>query len=174
MASGAKLAVLGYIGLGEFLLNAWGDLASTIATQLDSGTVTADEVASNLSTGAILAAQSMVLIVNEAFDAAAVMSGRQDQAMIVESQSFTTAAATGAVAGTLTLELAGPLVADLGNDSLPESVVAILPGILQPGDTTFHLEANATGHHAGGYSGNVEVLDGARNTVDTVSVWLTV
>lgn len=172
MTTGVQLALQGYIGLAGYLLGEWGDYASTIATQLDAGTLTADDVANNLANGTILAAQSAVLVVNEAFDAAAVLSGSQDQAQIVDSQPFATGA--GVVASVRTLRLAGPLVADLHNDSLPEAVVAIVPTVLQIGDTSFSLQANATGHHAGGYSGTVNVLDATGAVVDSVTVWLTV
>ncbi len=172
MATGARLAVLGYIQLGEFLLDQWGHLATTIATQLDAETLTADTVATNFSDCAVLAAQSLALVVNEAFDAAAVLGGSQDLPLEVKSPTFSTASAGGADASVRTLRLAGPLVADLGNDALPASVVTIVPAVLEAGETDFHLDADATGHQALGYSGTVQVLDDTGAVVESVPVWL--
>ena len=173
MATGARLAVLGYIQLGEFLLDQWGQLARTIATQLDAETLTADKVATNFGDYAALSAQSLALIVNEAFDAAAVLGGRQDEPLEVPSQTFFTSAADGASARVRNLRLAGPLVADIGSDALPVSVVTIKPDVLPAGRTDFHLEANVTGHQALGYSGKVQVLDAAGAVIESVPVWLT-
>ena len=168
MATGARSAVVGYIRLGEFLLGKWGDLARTIATQVDSEALTADTVTTNASECALLAAESVALMVNQAFDAAAVFAAGQGRAQTVRSETFSTSDA----ASVRALRLAGPLVADLGNDALPASVVTIGPAVLMAGETDFHLEADTTGHQALGYSGTVQVLDDTGAVVESVPVWL--
>jgi hypothetical protein len=168
MATGARLAVLDYIRLGESLLDKWGDLARAIATQVDSQTLTADTVTTNASECALLAAESLVLMVNTAFDAAAGCAGGRARPRPVRSQTFSTSDS----ARVRALRLAGPLVADLGNDALPVSVVTIVPAVLQAGATDFHLEADTTGHQALGYSGTVQVLDDTGALVESVPVWL--
>src|SRR5258707_1428032 len=75
MATGARWAVLDYIRLGEVLLDKWGDLARTIATQVDSEALTADKVTTNATECALLAAESLALMVNAACDAAAGFAG---------------------------------------------------------------------------------------------------
>jgi hypothetical protein len=169
MATGARLAVLDYVRLGELLLDKWGDLARTIATQVDSETLTADKVTTNASECALLAAESLALMVNAAFDAAAGFAGGRSRLQPVHSQTFSTSDS----ARVRALRLAGPLVADLGNDALPVSVVTIVPAVLEAGDTDFHLEADTTGHQALGYSGTVQVLDDTGAVVEPVPVWLT-
>ena len=173
MATGARLVVLDYIDLTEWLVNAWGDRASKIAARLDAGNYTADKAVADASSGAALAMQSLARMVATAFDAAAFMTGEQDQAHIVVSPVFSTADGGGLPDSVRTLRLAGPLVADLGRDALPVSVVSIKPPALRTGETTFRLEADATGHQALGYSGKVEVLDDAGDHVGWVLVWLT-
>ena len=186
MATGVYFAVEGYVQLAQWLVDQWGQLATKIAKQLDAGTLTADAATADAGDGALLAAQSLVLVVSEAFDAAAVLGGEQDRPLVVLSHSFATTA--GADAQTVrTLRLEGPMVADLGNDQLPTSVVTIVPGTarrgrrqalpstLQPGENAFHLEVDATGHHAGCYAGTVQVVrDDSGAVIESISVWLAV
>ncbi len=175
MTTGARLAVEGYLQLADWWLESWGAHATSMAKKLDAGTYTADDAASDLSTCASLAVETMVLVVNEAFDAAAVLSGAQDQPNIATSPKFAVSSSP-APTGNLvrTLHLAGPLLADLGTDSLPVAVVSIVPGSLNPGDTVFELVADATGHAGVSYSGAVNVHDPAGNLLESVSVWIAV
>jgi hypothetical protein len=173
MGTGARSAVAGYIDLGKWLLDEWGGRASKFATRLDTRTVTANGVVADSADCAALAVQSLALIVNEAFDAAAVLTGKQDRPHIVFSGTFSTGNDPGAVKSVRTLRLAGPLVADLGHDALPVSVVIIEPDALRAGETEFHLEADATGHQAVGYSGTVLVLNEKGDLIEPISVWLT-
>ncbi|HEY1737713.1 MAG TPA: hypothetical protein VGI86_03335, partial [Acidimicrobiia bacterium] len=74
--------------------------------------------------------------------------------------------------GVRTLALAGPLVADLGHDSIPVSAVTLRPDTLQPQQTAFELVVNGTGHAALGYSGRVNVVDTQGKPMESVDVWV--
>lgn len=170
MPTGVQLAVEGYVDLARFLVKSWGDLASKIATHVDAGTLSADDAVADATEGGLLAVQTVVLVVNEAFDALAVLSGAQDRPHIARSQPFSVGSSS-VGNGIRTLQIRGPLVADLGQDQLTN--VTIVPATLHPGETTFHLEVDAAGHQAVGYSGLLDVLDQQGNVVESIAVWIT-
>lgn len=176
MSTGARLAVEGYLQLAQWLVTTWGARASSMATKLDTGTYTTQDAAADLSACTSLAGESMVLLVNEAFDAAAVLSGAQDQPNIATSPTFSVSPLPSMATSVVrTLHLSGPMVADLGTDALPVSVVSIVPpSLLKTSDTQFHLVADATGHSGMGYSGTVDVRDPAGNHLESVPVWIAV
>ena len=121
---------------------------------------------------ATMAFQSVALVANEALDAGSVIRGSQDKPHVVVSLPFDASGAGTAAHGGRTLELAGPLVADLGHDSIPASAVTLRPDTLQPQQTTFELVVNGTGHPALGYSGKVFVIDAQGKHMETVDVWV--
>ena len=171
MATGFELAVDGYIDLAKWLVQEWGNRALNVAAHLDAGTCTADQAAADAGDCAMLGIQSATLIVNEALDAAAVMTGQQDLPHVVVSPPFSTSDG-GFATSIRTLQLAGDLVADLGADRLPALVVTIVPASLKAAETTFYLRADATGHDAVGYSGVVNVSKADGTPVGSVDVWL--
>ena len=69
----AQIVVAGYVQLFDTLVNAWGQLASKIAAQVDAGSMSVNDTTSNVAEAGALGVQSWVLIVNEALDAAAVL-----------------------------------------------------------------------------------------------------
>lgn len=172
MATGFELAVEGYIDLAKWLVQEWGNRALKVAAHLDAGTCTADQAAADVGDCAMLGMQSAALVVTEALDAAAVMTGQQDRPHVVLSPPFSTSDGGGLPTSIRTLRLAGDLVADLGADRLPVSVVTIEPASLKAAETTFYLRADATGHDAVGYSGAVNVSMADGSPVESIDVWL--
>jgi hypothetical protein len=171
MGTGARDAVTGYVDLGTWLLKQWGDHALKVANRLDTGTYTVDGVVADTAECTALSAQSFAYIVNEAWDAFAVLGGTQDQPHYVTSGPFSTDKSA-IVSGARTLRLAGPLQADLGSDQLPASAITIEPATLQPSETTFYLRANTTGHEAVAYSGNVEAVDATGLVTESIPVFV--
>ena len=116
----------------------------------------------------ISAANESGLLFAQALNALASASGLGGDENIVTSQPF-----QGPPGATLTLD--GPLVEGAGLDSLPESVLSIVP---VPGGSKgeFELTANATGHRGATYVGTVRAsADAALAAGSTkVIVWITV
>lgn len=175
MATGIGEAVEGYIQLAQWAVREWGARATAIAQRLDAGTYTADTVMADLTKSAALAVESLVLLVNEPFDAAQALLGEHDRPHIVTShQPFTT---EGGVAADRKrrLRVDGPLVALLGSDTLPASAVRFDRNPLPPGVTQFRLVVDATGHDGVTYTGAVSVLELTGPTpVQTIAVWISV
>lgn len=156
----------GYAELGSWLLERWSVHASAVAKKLDAGGYDADSAAADVARTAALTAESGFLLASEAFDAMAILTGRQCEPHLVESELFSTLLA-GAI-----LTLAGPLVSGHG-DTLAARLVSCVPSQLGPKETEFCLRADATGHHGGTYVGTVTAArPGAPD--DPVIVWITV
>jgi hypothetical protein len=171
----AQIVVAGYVQLFDTLVDTWGKLASKIAAQIDAGSMSTDDAASDVAEAGALGVQSWVLIVNEALDAAAVLGGTQHDPVVTPPQGFTAPAFGPGVAQVpRTLELAGPLTFDLGGDSLPESAVTIAPNPLPADTLDFTVSADATGHPAGGYRGTVNLFDPNGVQVGSVAVFVLV
>src|SRR5262245_22427423 len=118
MGTGVRAAVEGYIDLGTQLMKSWGDHARKIATRLDTEQYTLDEAVADTAEWGALTVQSVFYIFNEAFDAAAVLTGKQDQPHILTAGPFTTSR-TVAAGALRSLQLTGPMKASLGPDALP-------------------------------------------------------
>jgi hypothetical protein len=171
MATGARLAVAGYIELGQWLLDHWGDHFEKIAAQIDTGTVTVDGVVQDTAECVMLSAQSVVYTYTEAVDAVALLRGSQDQPNVVSSVSFPVNRNL-IGPGLRLLRLAGPLAAALGSDTIPETSVQIVPPELGADDTGFSLTVDATDHPAGLYTGAVLVLDANGTKITSIAVWV--
>jgi hypothetical protein len=172
-SAGAELAVQGYIELGQWLLDNWGNHYLTIATQIDNGSLTADALLGDVNACGFLSVQSAALIANEAFDAAAVLTGQQDQPVVVTSTSFPTLDS----ANPLMLGFAGDLIGDFGDDTIPGSAVVFPVNPIPPHAQQFQFIVTATDHHSEGYSGTVQVFDSGQPNqppIDVVPVWITV
>lgn len=152
--------------LAEVLLGRWSEHASAVAERLDAGGYDADQAAADFATTVSLAADCWVRLAAKGLDAVAILSGSQCQPHKVRSDVFATA-----LAGA-TLKLAGGLRNGLGSDELPERVVRVDPSALAPGGTEFSLQADATGHRAGTYTGTVEASRAGE--VAAVIVWIVV
>lgn len=172
MKSRVELAIDGYVQLAEYLVGQWQQVATDLADQIESRTIDPNAMMKTAKDWMVTGVQSVALVVNEAFDAGAGMSGAQDKPHVVVSQPFDANAAGTAAHGVRTLELAGPLVADLGHDSIPVSAITLRPDTLQPQQTTFELVVNGTGHAALGYSGRVSVVDAGGKQMEAVDVWV--
>ncbi|MEQ1786784.1 MAG: hypothetical protein ABL966_07010, partial [Acidimicrobiales bacterium] len=85
MGSGMQEAAEGYVELAQWWIDTWGTHVTKIAAKVDAGTYTADDGVADLSECASLAAESLVLLVNEAFDAAKILTGEQDGPNIVDT-----------------------------------------------------------------------------------------
>jgi hypothetical protein len=171
MATGARLAVAGYIELGQWLLDHWGDHFEKIAAQIDTGTVTVDAVVQDTAECAMLSAQSVVYTLTEAVDAVSLLRDTQDQPNVVPSVSFPVDRNL-IGPGQRFLRLAGPLAAALGSDTIPETSVQIVPSELGANDTGFSLTVDATDHPAGLYTGAVRVLDANATELTSIAVWV--
>jgi hypothetical protein len=172
VTSRVELAIDGYVQLAEYLVGQWQQLATDLAEQVQSRTIDPNAMMKTAKNWMATGAQSVALVVNEAFDAGAAMSGAADKPHVVVSTPFDTNGAGTAAHGARTLELAGPLVADLGHDSIPASAVTLRPDTLQPQQTSFELVVNGTGHAALGYSGRVNVVDAQGTQMEVVDVWV--
>ena len=171
----AQIVVAGYVQLFDTLVNAWGQLASKIAAQVDAGSMSANDTTSNVAEAGALGVQSWVLIVNEALDAAAVLGGTQHDPVMTPPQGFTAPSFKPGVAQVdRTLELAGPLAHDLGDDSIDTFHVTFTPNPLPAGTLDFTVEADATGHAAGCYRGSVNLIDPVGVQVGSVAVFVLV
>jgi hypothetical protein len=167
-----ETAVDGYIQLAEYLVGQWQQLATDLAQQVESRTIDPNAMMKTAKNFMATGVQSVALVVNEAFDAGAAMSGAQNKPHVVVSTPFDTNGTGTAALGVRTLAVAGPLVADLGQDSIPASAVTLRPDTLQPQQTSFELVVNGTGHAALGYSGRVNVVDTHANAIEVVDVWV--
>ena len=169
-STGAELAVQGYVQLGQWLLDNWGAHYLKVATQIDNGTLTADAAVGDLNACGFLSLQSAGLILNEAFDAAAVLSGQQDQPRQITSTFFATVDS----ASPLTLHLVGDLIADFLDDTILGNAVTFDPNPIPAHAKQFQFVVTVTRHRSEGYSGTVQVLDSNGAIVDTVPVWIAV
>ncbi len=169
--TGLYFAVEGYVELAQWLVTQWGDLATKVAQQLDSGGMTADGLTADATAGAILAMQSILYTANEPLDALAVLTGDQDRVHIVISPPFSTSADLSGTTRTLAVR-GGALESDFGGEQL--TGVEVFPATLPSGATDFSVRANATGHTAATYSGIVDVSDASGGVVGSVAVWLAV
>ncbi len=172
MASNFNLAIDGYIQLAEYLVEQWRDRAGDLAAQIESRNLNPDAMMKTAQDWMTMAFQSVALVVNEAFDAGEAMRGSEDHRHVVVSPPFATNSGGTAAHGVRTLELAGPLIADLGHDAIPVSAVTLRPDSLPPQQTTFELVVDGTGHPALGYSGHVSVLDAKGEQIESVDVWV--
>jgi hypothetical protein len=165
MESPLANVVEGYATLGSLLVDRWREQAATVAKKLDDGTYDANGAVADMAKAAALVAESGFLLASEALDAAAILTGRQAGPHIVLSEQFTSP-----VPGAQ-LSVAAPLTNLHGSDSL--SAIKILPKPkLDPGITQFQLQADATGHRAGTYMGEV-VASGAGPPLKA-QVWIIV
>jgi hypothetical protein len=137
--------------------------------------MTGKDTTQNLLSAGTLAVQSVALIVSKALDAAAELGGSQHDPVVTHPQPFPAPPPDpNFQPHDRTLQLAGPLVYDLGGDQLDATVVTITPPVLKPGDTGFTLQAVATGHRSGRYHGTVQVLRPNQSLEATVAVFVLV
>jgi len=146
-------AVRGYSALASELGARWSAHASKVAAKLDAGKYDVDDAVADLAATALLVGDSWFLLGNEALEAAAILSGRQDQPHVIVSRPYT--APRGAK-----LELTGPLTNGWA-DTLPVGVVGIQPSQLAADKTEFSLRAVVTGRPPGTYLGGVRATPAA-------------
>jgi hypothetical protein len=158
--------VNGYARLGSWLVDSWSAQASKVAQKLDARTYDAQSAADDLASTASLTAETGFLLVSEAFDAVAILTGRQGEPHSVASAWFDSQLPGG------TLSVPAALTNVLHSDTLHPSVVTIerLP---PPDETWFRLRADASGHRAGTYLGTASAFK-AGTPPRTVQVWITV
>jgi hypothetical protein len=156
----------GYAELGSFLAKRWGEHASKVAAKLDAGTYDADAAVADLAKCGALAAESGVLLVSEALEAAAVLAGRASGPHVVDSDAFETGLAGAA------LEPEGPFMNGHGSGLLPVAAVIVIPSKLDDGKKEFKLRVDATRKPAGTYRGTVRATkDG---NAEQVLAWIVV
>ena len=169
MGTGFGEAVEGWVQLGEWWLDSWSKHVSKIATKVDSGTYTASDATTDLVDCARLAGETVLLIGNEVVDSATVLTGKQDEPVILKTPEFATTLKLGA---SRTLSLDGPLTNPLVPDQIPAAAVTFLPGnVLSANVTRFRLQVVATGFAGVAYIGTVGVSDTATMTrIEAVTV----
>ena len=167
MSSPLNDVLEGYARLGSWLVESWSAQASEVAAKLEAGGYDAKSAADDMASTASLAAETGFLLVSQALDAVAVLTGHQGEPNIVCSDSFASPL-PGA-----TLSLAGPLRDVLHSDTLHPSVVTVRPSSLGPGQTQFRLRADASGHQGGTYLGTV-LASTPGAAAASVQVWITV
>jgi len=157
----------GYADLGSTLIQKWGEHASGVASRVGSGGPYGPDCASaDLAKTAMLAADSGMLMASEALDCFAMLTGRSNAPLLVESDAFPVSKECE------TLTLAGPLVNCYGSDTLPESAIEIRRA--SPKQLDFNLRADAGGHEAGTYFGEVLASTTGAAQPEHVTVWITV
>jgi hypothetical protein len=168
MGTGFSEAVEGWVELGAWWLDSWGKHVSKIATKVDNGTYTAADATTDLVDCAYLAGETVLLIGNEVVDAAAVLSGKQDKPVVLESAEFATTLKLGAERR---LSLEGPLTNPLVTDQIPATAVTFLPNPLPANAPRFRLQVVATGFAGVAYIGTVGVYDTTTTArIETITV----
>lgn len=166
MKSAFSEVVEDYTELATLLIDRWSDHASKVASKLDQRSYNADSAVADVAACVTLATESGFLLASEALDAIAILTGREYQPVIVDSDPFSSP-----VPGAK-LRLAGALVDGFGA-GLPTEFIAIIPPELGPNATKFSLRADATGRPAGTYVGKV-VASRPGGEDQEVTVWVTV
>lgn len=164
----ARQTVDDLAALSQTLLDDWRARASTMAGHLDSGDLTADQATQDLADCTVFGLRCAAVAFSQLFGIATRCAGTQGTPRQSESPTFSTTE----LAGTRTLKLAGPLVADVGSGQIAVDRVAIEPTELKQGNGEFKLVADTTGHDAVGYSGVVQVSDAAGAVLESVDVYL--
>jgi hypothetical protein len=152
----------GYAEVASFLLERWS------ARDNDGPPGGSDARAENPAEVAARVSLSTAsgLLALQALDSLAIVTGRQHEAYIVESEWFSTSL-EGA-----TLTVSGPLVNALGSDALPVEAIRVEPPALDPSATEFRLRADASGRRGATYLGTVTAsVPGA---TEPVTVWIVV
>jgi len=153
----------GYATLASELVDRWEDHASKVAARLDAGGYRADDAVADLAKTASLAAESGLLLVSEALDAATILAAGDLKPHIVRSDPFFTST-PGASVGAV-----GALTNGFGHTL---DIAAFEPKQLAAGATEFRFNVDATGRRAGTYVGTVEAA--AASATESVPVWVTV
>jgi hypothetical protein len=170
MGTGFGEAVEGWVQLGEWWLDSWSKHLGKIATKVDSGTYTGSDATTDLVECASLAGETVLLLGNQLVEAATVLSGKQDQPVILDTPTpgFATTLKLGA---SRTLALDGPLTNPLVNDQILAAAVTFIPNVLSANERHFRLHVVATGLAGVGYIGTVAVCDTATMArIETVTV----
>jgi len=167
-STSARQTVDDLAALSQTLLDDWRARASMMAGHLDSGSLTADQATQNLADCTMFGLRCAATAFNGWFEIATRCAGTRGAPTQSESPTFSTTN----LAGTRTLKLAGPLVADVGSDQIAVDRVEISPTELKQGIGDFKLVADTTGHDAVGYSGAVVVSDAAGTVLESVRVYL--
>jgi hypothetical protein len=156
-------AVESYRSLTTVLVTKWGDLASSIADEMDSGEYDGKAMFDAWAKTTRLTAETGVQMWAEALAAARILSGEQyepDKRHSDPCQSPLEGA---------TLELEGPLV---GLKTRKQLHAEVRPPTLEDGKTEFVVHADATGFPGDTYIG--KVLASRGDQVARVDVWITV
>ena len=164
----ARQTVDDLAALSRTLLDDWRLRASTMAGHLDSGDLTADQATQDLADCTVFALRCGAAAFSQWLDIATKCAGTHVPPSRSESPPFSTTT----LDGTRTLNLAGPMVADVGSGQIGVSQVTIEPSELKPGQGQFKLVADTAGHDAVGYSGTVEVSDAIGAVVESINVYL--
>lgn len=173
MTTPTTAAIEGYVGLGKWWVKEWGEhLTAAMGVlyggtyDLKAGTKVAGECAS-------FAAESVVLLVSEAFDAAATIAAGDDPQNIVTAQVTGSLSSPGT--GPRFLKMRGPLTCALGGDTIPPHRITIKQEKVVGANASFELVVDATGRDGGYYQGSVGVVPvGSTKPVEEIAVGISV
>ena len=166
MASPLEQVADGYARLATTLVDRWSTYASQVAGKWDAGRYGPEDAMADAAAYGFLVTESLLLVATEGLDAVAILSGRQDQPHMVDSDVFSIGRPGAELA------LAGPLVGGWGTDALPVDAVEIVPASAGRGLTAFTLRADATGHKGDTYVGTV--IARVRGAEEPIDVQITV
>ncbi len=164
MGSPMNEVVQGYTKLASSLLEQWGEHASKFAAKVDGGEMDGPAMAAELVSCTTLATRSGLELVDEAMEAAAILTGTLAAEKSAASQTFRAPSGS-------TLQIRGELElgADLG--FIPKSAAAIESEQSDSGDIEFRLRADTTNLRGGTYVGFV---DKCPDDPEPILVWITI
>jgi hypothetical protein len=152
--------VKGYADAASSLLERWSRHHSTVdGPGVDDPARDHRARASNAKETGFLAALQML-------DSVAVLTGRQYEPYIIDSETFSTSLTAA------TLVVTGPLTNGHASDELPVESVRVEPRRLGPAETEFRLRADAACRRGGTYLGTV--LASTSDATESVAVWIVV
>ena len=152
-------AASGYAGFASSLLKHWRPRDSSVDERAEK------RPRGEVRTGASNAFELGLLAAMKTLDVVAVLTGRQHEAHIVESEVFSTS-----LAGA-TLAVGAPLISGHGSE-LPADAITLEPRVLSAASTNFRLRADATGRHGATYLGSV--VASRSDATESVGVWIIV
>jgi hypothetical protein len=164
MSSPIGEVVRGYTNLATSLLEQWGDHAAKLAAKVDGGELDGPAMAAELVSCATLATRSGLEMVEEAIDAAAILSGTLAAEKVVTSRAFHAPAGA-------TLKLREELEIGAGLGFVKKGAVTIDPSQLGPEETEFRIRVDTSELHGGTYVGAVEKCP---DDPEPIVVWITI
>jgi hypothetical protein len=164
MGSPMDEVVRGYTKLATSLVEQWGEHAAEFAEKLDGGEMDSSAIAAELVSCTTLATRSGLEMVDEAMEAAAILTGGLAAEKFAESETYYAPAGS-------TLTIVGELELGAGLGSIEKSAVTIESSQSDSGDIEFKVRVDTTGLRGGTYFGFV---DKGPDDPEPILVWITI